>query len=81
MKDEEVLRLLAEGERDMKWAQENRAVLEEKYPEEYVAVKEEKVVGHGADLEALISALEERGIDPALTCIEYMDTSDVVQFL
>ena len=45
-------------ERDMDWLQKHFDDLTEKYPNEYVAVLDEKVVDHNIDLRRLMGRIE-----------------------
>lgn len=46
--------------------------LRRKYPNEFVAIHEGKVVGHGPKIEPLIKELKEEGIDPSKIPIEFI---------
>lgn len=46
--------------------------LRERYPDKYVAVKNGKIVDSDEDLDALLSRLEEKGIDPSRTPVEFI---------
>ncbi len=68
---------LADFRRDHVWIMENRQSLPERYDGQWIAVKNEKVIAHFQDLDALLSALP----NAAHTCIEHLtrDEPDVVQ--
>ncbi len=46
--------------------------LRKKYPGQYITVKEGKIVDSDKDLETLLRRLEEKGIDPSKTAIDYI---------
>lgn len=60
--------------RDSKFINANRSVLREKYPDRYVAVQNEKVVGYNKNRKQLYYKLRKRGIDPRECVIELMET-------
>jgi hypothetical protein len=58
--EKELLEQLEGFEEDMKWLNKNYDRLKKEYPEEYVAVLNQKVVDHGDDLKILVARLEEK---------------------
>jgi predicted DNA-binding protein (UPF0278 family) len=46
--------------------------LRKRYPDKYVAAKNGKIVDSDEDLDALLSRLEEKGIDPSRTPVEFI---------
>ena len=52
-------------------AQRHRELWEQ-FPDEWVAVHDQRVIAHHAEMEAIIAQLRDSGIDPAWTAIEFM---------
>jgi hypothetical protein len=56
---------------DSEWAIQNIQALTEKYPDEWIAVFEERVAAHNADLGQVLAAVESHGIEsPVIKFIE-----------
>lgn len=71
------LQVLLDGQRDNEWLEENRPVLEEKYKDMYVAVKDCKVLASGRDVESVIKKVAQKGVDPALVLITFFFSEDL----
>ena len=54
-----LLNTLEEFQRDSRWLDGHYDKLKKRYAEEYVAVYQEKVIGHDADLDRLMARLEQ----------------------
>jgi hypothetical protein len=59
---------LASFEADHVWAAENRETLVQQYPDQWVAVKDHRVIAFDPDLGALLAKLA----DPSQTCVEFV---------
>jgi len=70
MKEE--LRLIEELEASKKFVEENFEKLQEKYPNEFVAVRGNRILGHSKNPKALIRELEKMGEDLAPVLIEFI---------
>jgi len=55
-----VVRELKQFETNMKWLDNNYERLSKRYPEEYVAVYNKKVVGHENNLKSLIEEMDRK---------------------
>ena len=55
---------------DARYFSENYSRLRRKYPDEFVAVKDRKEVGHHENLKGLMGILTEKGVDPITTYID-----------
>jgi len=55
-------------ESDHVWISENLEMLLEQYADQWIAVKDGKVIASDPDLEGLLSKLS----DPAYTCVEFI---------
>ena len=55
-------------EADHVWVSENLQMLLEQYPEQWIAVKDGKVIASDSDLARLLSKLS----NPAHTCVEFI---------
>ena len=76
MKVRPIHKLLA-FEEDRVWISKNWETLLEKYPEEWIAVKENKVIARDPDLSRLLSKLS----DPSHTCIEFITREPIETIL
>ena len=63
---------LRQFERNMKWFQENYEKLRQSYAGEYVAINNEKVVGHNKDVRLLIKHLRDKYGDIGAFVIEFV---------
>ena len=69
---------IKEFESNTKWIDDHYQELKAKYPDEYVAVWNEKVVGHGMELPSLMETLWKcYPEDYRHTPVEYISTEDV----
>ena len=59
----------------------HRADLISTYPDEFVAVQNDEVVGHDPDLLVLARRLQEAGIEPNQVMIEFMATEPELYLL
>jgi len=77
-----LVNMLEEFRRDTHWLEGHYEELKKSYPEEYVAVYEEKVVDHDPDLDRLMARLE--GSYPGKSgklAIEYVTTRKIEMVL
>jgi len=59
-----MMRLLTEAREDREWIETNREMLERKYADCYVAVKNRRVIGYSPSLDFLLGFLIGSGHDP-----------------
>ncbi|HEY8744401.1 MAG TPA: hypothetical protein VIU62_15000 [Chloroflexota bacterium] len=64
--------------RDVMYVQDHYDELMDKYPEQWVAVYGETVVGVHADLELLVKRLRLQGVPPEHTVTEFLTREEVV---
>ena len=81
MKMNEELKLLEKFQQDNRWLAENYHWLREKYVNEFIAVKDKKVIDHDANFNKLIERLEEKGEDLGRIVIEFMPPEDLILIL
>ncbi|HLC50888.1 MAG TPA: DUF5678 domain-containing protein [archaeon] len=72
------LQMLNEAKRDNGFLMKNYEAIREKYENEFVAIKNEKIIAHGKRIEDVISHLESRGINSAMTTIEFMREKNII---
>jgi len=72
---EEIREGLAQFNKDHNWLSEYHAELLEKYPDQWVAVFKEKIVGAGPDLNQIIEDLRGQGIDTGRVAISLIETN------
>lgn len=77
----ETLQLLLEGQRDNDRLERNRSSIEENFKDMYVAIKDEQVVASDKDMECVIKAVEDKGLDPALVLATFIASEDQGIFL
>ena len=77
----ETLQLLLDGQRDNDWLERNRSSIEENFKGMYVAIKDEQVVASDKDMECVIKAVEDKGLDPALILVTFITSEDQGVFL
>ncbi|MBI4214385.1 hypothetical protein HY546_00150 [archaeon] len=61
-----------EFDKAVEWFGSNSALIRERYPKQFVAVKHESIVGHAADLTVLLNDLRRKNIDPAFTLVRFV---------
>ena len=59
---------LQELQADQEWIEQNRERLTDQYPDQWIAVRNRRVIANDPHLDALLRGLP----DPAHTCIEYL---------
>ena len=59
---------LQELQADQEWIEQNRESLTDQYPDQWIAVRNRRVIANDPHLDALLRGLP----DPAHTCIEYL---------
>jgi len=69
--------LLDAAVRDSEWFEQNRPAIETQYAEQYVAVKDRKIIAADKDVDVLIERLTGQGIDPALVLVTFVATKDL----
>ncbi len=72
---------LARFTQDMLYFDEHREELLQQYPDRWVAVYHQQVVGATKDLERLVRQLERKGIPPGRAFIEYLTDAETVLIL
>jgi len=70
--EQDVLKLLDEGVQDTKWIAENKVMLKEKYDEQFIAVKNRKVMASGKNYDELLKGLVAQGISPTDVLVEFI---------
>lgn len=63
------------------WLNKHRNELRRQFPNRYVAVLDERVVGGEEDFRALLSKLRKKFPDPSLAAIEFMSKDEFVWVL
>ena len=66
------LQLLNSFEADNNWLNSNYVKFQKEYPNEFVAISNEKIVGFGKNIENVVKALQSKGIDAASVLIEFI---------
>ncbi len=59
-------------ERELAWFGHHTKDLEAKYDEQFVAIKDEKVIAAGRNFEPLLKKIKQEGFDPADVLIEFV---------
>ena len=67
--------------RDNLYYAEHKEELTRQYPDQWVAIFEEEVVGVGPDLTLLLTDLKSRGIPLGKIALEYLTTQEVIWIL
>lgn len=62
-------------ERDALFADAHEAEYAALYPDEWVAILDQKVIGHGSDGVALIERLRGEGVDVSRTYLRFLEVS------
>lgn len=70
--DEEIAGLIDSFSRDSQWLSDHLEDLRDKYPNEYIAVKNSKVIAHNPSWEGTLQAVKRKGFETANTPIEYI---------
>jgi hypothetical protein len=68
-------------ERDRKYYEAHYEQFLEQYPEQWVAILDEQMVGADADFDRLLSALRERGVPTEKALIEWITADEDVLIL
>jgi hypothetical protein len=66
MEDKKVLDVLEKFDTDSAWLSEKLDELRKEYPNQYIIVKDCRVIDSDADLDRLLQRVKSKGIDPAL---------------
>lgn len=66
------LKLLNSFEKSALWAESNLEELQKQYPNQYVAIKDCKVIAYDKDPKNIIKLLEERNENLALVLIQFV---------
>jgi len=66
------LQLLTEMKKDEEFLKENYGKLRESYPDEFVALKDGKVIDNAPKVKILIKKLEDKGLNPSVISIEFI---------
>lgn len=75
------IQLLKEFKKDDDWFYANYERIQSEHLNEFIAVKDERIVAHNKDLDDLIKDLKNKEINPALTLVEFVrDKNDIVIF-
>jgi len=72
---------LSNYERDFLKLQSLIEDLREKFPNQFVAVKEGEVISNGVSVEKVVDELNKRGIEPSGTVIEFISSTDQMMVL
>jgi hypothetical protein len=64
--------LWAEADREQAYWTDHYAQLLRKYPEQFVAVQNGRVVAHDSDLPAIVTKLEQAGIEPTQAWVRFI---------
>ncbi|MFH1328906.1 MAG: DUF5678 domain-containing protein [Candidatus Bathyarchaeota archaeon] len=75
---EKELVLLKNANRNLDWLDAHFSELISEHNNEFVAVKEGKLVSVNSDLDGLLKELKAKSIDPATTLIKYITTTPIV---
>jgi hypothetical protein len=67
--------------RDTAYYEAHQEELLEQYPEQWVAIYDERVVGADADLYHLLSTIKEQGFSPGQALVEYVTSKDEILIL
>jgi hypothetical protein len=67
--------------RDTAYYEAHQEELLEQYPEQWVAIYDERVVGADADLHHLLTTIKEKGISPGQALVEYITSKDELLIL
>jgi len=70
--EQTALAVLDEGIRDTKWIETNIAKLRKTYNEQFIAVKNQKVIASGKDYEELCLGLTAQKVSPVDVMIEFI---------
>ncbi len=67
--------------RDVEYYQAHQEQLLERYPEQWVAIFNEQVVGADPDVDRLLATLDEHGIPKEKALVEYVTAKDEILIL
>lgn len=75
---EEIREELTRFHRNVEYGQAHYCELLERYPEQWVAIYDEEVVGTGPDKQQLINELRQRGVPPEHTFFDFFTHDDTI---
>jgi len=68
----DTIKYILELEKEGEWLQSKYNELRYKFGDQFVAVKDEKIIANGKDIKNVIEKVKKAGEDPALTLIEFI---------
>jgi hypothetical protein len=68
----QILEVLNQGTRDLQWFHQHKKELQEKYDEQFVAIKDRRILASCRTLPELIESLKKSKQNPANVLIEYV---------
>lgn len=78
METANALKLLNLAERDTQWFDKNYESLIDDYPDQFIAINEEKIVDADADFQKLLKKLESKRVDPVNVVIRFISKIKVI---
>ncbi len=64
-------------EKDIKWLNDHKEELRKDYKNKFVAIKGNKILDSGADVDDLIKKLKNKGIDPSFVLVEFITEKEM----
>jgi hypothetical protein len=80
MTAKEVLEL-QELQKDSEFLRSSHDRLKKQFENQYIAIKNQKVIDHNSNVEQLIKNIRAKNLDPALTLIEFLHPRDMILIL
>ncbi len=66
------LQLITKIENDRKWLDENFKKYQNEYTDEFIAIKENKIIASDKEFNKLVETLKKKGENPALLLIKFI---------
>lgn len=78
VKNPEIIQDLQRIEKDSQWFAENTKSIQKKFEEEFIAIKDGKVIEDDKNFNKLLNKLKERGEDPSEIMIKFIHSKSKV---
>lgn len=72
LKSAQILKNLHNFNKDSDWISDNLDELRKEYADQYIAVRDSKVIDHDAELHKLLQRLREKNIDPGEIPVDFI---------
>lgn len=73
--------MLLNAQKDVQYLKKSHDSLKKNYENQYVAIKDGKVVAHNKNIDAILKLLKNKKINPSSVLIEFLHPTDMVLIL